>query len=278
MSTLGGWAGHERRKAKRNDPDCSGSAVRCRSRARRPGVHPPLHEILKNYLMWDSISLFTDGRRPPTRSPVHLTPLAQAYPSPRAPELTCPSPDLTCHGTKSPRLHRGWIAASRLAARASRPVPRPVSPCASLPGPSDPRPIPGRVGGHREVSTDPRVDTIRSFGGEPLHYNSRHPQIAEALVRTFKLLLKGFDVKPIVPAADCLSRRSQHPLKLSLEPIQVCLRQVSVAIDCPLQPPRPGPIGIIHYGVENLLALGIEELGRDKLPGKVDRPWPLATE
>ena len=158
------------------------------------------------------------------------------------------------------------------------PVPRPVSPCASLPGPSDPRPIPGRVGGHREVSTDPRVDTIRSFGGEPLHYNSRHPQIAEALVRTFKLLLKGFDVKPIVPAADCLSRRSQHPLKLSLEPIQVCLRQVSVAIDCPLQPPRPGPIGIIHYGVENLLALGIEELGRDKLPGKVDRPWPLATE
>ena len=158
------------------------------------------------------------------------------------------------------------------------PVPRPVSPCASLPGPSDPRPIPGRVGGHREVSTGPRVDTIRSFGGEPLHYNSRHPQIAEALVRTFKLLLKGFDVKPIVPAADCLSRRSQHPLKLSLEPIQVCLRQVSVAIDCPLQPPRPGPIGIIHYGVENLLALGIEELGRDKLPGKVDRPWPLATE
>ena len=96
MSTLGGWAGHERRKAKRNDPDCSGSAVRCRSRARRPGVHPPLHEILKNYLMWDSISLFTDGRRPPTRSPVHLTPLAQAYPSPRAPELTCPSPELTC--------------------------------------------------------------------------------------------------------------------------------------------------------------------------------------
>jgi hypothetical protein len=98
-------------------------------------------------------------------------------------------------------------------------------------------------------------------------------------MRTFKLLLKGFDVKPIVLAADdCLPRRSQLSLKLSLEPIQVCLCQVSVAIDCPLQPPRPGPIGIIHNGVENLLALGIEELGRDKLPGKVDRPWPLATE
>ena len=138
-------------------------------------------------------------------------------------------------------------------------------PCASRPDRRTPGP--SRVGGHQEVSTGPRADTIslRSFqvDGGPLHYNSSHPKIAKALVRTFKLLLKGVDVKPIVPAVDCLPRCSQHPLKLSLEPIQVCLRQVSVAIDCPLQPPRPGPISIIHYGVENLLALGIEELGRD---------------
>ncbi len=65
--------------------------------------------------------------------------------------------------------------------------------------------------------------------------------------------------------ADCLPQRSHHPLKLSLERIQVSLRKVSVAIDRPLQLPRPGPIGIIHYGVENLLALGIQQLGRDKV-------------
>ena len=94
-------------------------------------------------------------------------------------------------------------------------------------------------------------------------------------MRTFKLLLNGLDVKPIVAAADCFPRRAQHPLELSLEPIQVSLRQVSVAIDRPLQPPRPGPISIIHYGVENLLALAIEELGRDKRPGIMHcRPLP----
>ena len=98
--------------------------------------------------------------------------------------------------------------------------------------------------------------------------NSGLPKIAKALVRTFKLLLKGFDVKSIVAAADCLPRRSKHPLILSLEPTQIRLCQVSVAFDCPLQPQRPGPIGIIHDGVENLLALGIEELGRDELAGK----------
>ncbi len=39
-------------------------------------------------------------------------------------------------------------------------------------------------------------------------------KIAEALVRTVKLLLKGYDVKPIVAAADCLPRlgRSQHTM------------------------------------------------------------------
>jgi len=112
---------------------------------------------------------------------------------------------------------------------------------------------------YQEVLTGPRAGTIRSSGDETLHYNSRHPKIAKALVRTFKLLLKGFDVKSIVAAADCLPRRSKHPLILSLEPIQIRLCQVSVAFDCPLQPPRPGPIGIIHAGVENLHALGIEE-------------------
>ena len=114
---------------------------------------------------------------------------------------------------------------------------------------------------HQEVLTCPRAGTIRSSGDETLHYNSRHPKIAKALVRTFKLLLKGFDVKSIVAAADCLPRRSKHPLILSLEPIQILLCQVSVAFDCPLQPPRPlaGQIGIIHDRVENLLALGIEE-------------------
>ena len=108
-----------------------------------------------------------------------------------------------------------------------------------------------------------------------LFINSGPPMLAKALVRRFESLLKGLDVKPIVAAADCLPRRSQHPLKFSLERVQVRLRQVSVAIDCPLQPPRPGSIIIILYGVENLVALRIEELGRDKLSGIMHRP--LAT-
>ena len=91
----------------------------------------------------------------------------------------------------------------------------------------------------------------------------------KALVRRFKLLLEGFDVKLIV-----VPRPSQHLLKMSLEPIQFRLVQVSVAIDRPLQSPRPAPIFIIHYGEVNLLALGIEELGRDKRPGIMH--WPLA--
>ena len=150
-------------------------------------------------------------------------------------------------------------------------------------GPRDRLPVPPRVQAdpfprvpadpstaplHQEVLTGPRAGTIRSSGDETLHYNSRHPKIAKALVRTFELLLKGFDVQSIVAAADCLPRRSKHPLIISLEPTQIRLCQVSVAFDCPLQPPRPGPIGIIHDGVEKLLTLGIEELGRDELPGK----------
>lgn len=37
---------------------------------------------------------------------------------------------------------------------------------------------------HQEVLTGPRAGTIRSSGDETLHYNSRHPKIATALVRT----------------------------------------------------------------------------------------------
>jgi hypothetical protein len=49
---------------------------------------------------------------------------------------------------------------------------------------------------------------------------------------------------------------------MSLEPIQFRLVQVLVAIDRLLQSPRPGPIFIVHYGVVNLIALGIKDLGR----------------
>ena len=104
---------------------------------------------------------------------------------------------------------------------------------------------------------------------QPAFINSGPAKLTMALVRRFKLLLEGFDVKLIV-----VPRPSQHRLKMSLEPIQFRLAQVSVAIDRPLQSPRPGPVIIINYGVVNLLALGIKELGRDKLPGIMH--WPLA--
>ncbi len=94
--------------------------------------------------------------------------------------------------------------------------------------------------------------------------NSGPAKLTKALVHRIKLLLEGFDVKLIVAPVDCLPRPSQHLLKMSLKRIPVRLGQVSVAIDRPLQSPRPGPI---HYGEVNLLALGIEELGRDNGQG-----------
>ena len=162
----------------------------------------------------------------------------------------------------------GSVVPTRQRPDASKASPT-VGPRARLPVPprvqADPFPRvpadPSTAPLHQEVLTGPRAGTIRSSGDETLHYNSRHPKIAKALVRTFKLLMKGFDVKSIVAAADCLQRRLKHPLILSLEPIQIRLCQVSVAFDCPLQPPRPlaGQISIIHDRIENLLALGIEE-------------------
>ena len=94
------------------------------------------------------------------------------------------------------------------------------------------------------------------------------PSVSKALVRILKLSLKVIDVVPFVAPDSCALRPAKHPLTLSLKAIQVRLINVTMVLDRPLQPPRPGPIGIIHDGVENLLALGIEELGRDELPGK----------
>jgi hypothetical protein len=76
------------------------------------------------------------------------------------------------------RRHEEPAPASRLAARAAKPL------HSSPRAPADPTPGPSRVGAHQEVSTGPRAGTIRSFGDEPLHFNSRHPKIAKALVRT----------------------------------------------------------------------------------------------
>ena len=47
-----------------------------------------------------------------------------------------------------------------------------------------------------------------------------------------------------------------------------------MAIDRPLQPPCPGPVGVVHDRVVYLLVLTIKELGRDPIPGVVY--WPLA--
>jgi len=76
------------------------------------------------------------------------------------------------------RRHEEPAPASRLAARAAKPL------HSSPRAPADPTPGPSRVGAHQEVSTGPRAGTIRSFGDEPLHFNSRHPKIAKSLVRT----------------------------------------------------------------------------------------------
>jgi hypothetical protein len=88
-------------------------------------------------------------------------------------------------------------------------------------------------------------------------------------VRILKLSLKVIDVVPFVPPDSCALRPAKHPLTLSLKAIQVRLSNVTMVLDRPLQPPRPGPVSVSHDGVVNLLALAIEELRRDPIPGVV---------
>ena len=58
--------------------------------------------------------------------------------------------------------------------------------------------------------------------------NSEPPKLAKALVRTFKLLLQGFDVKLIGAAGQCGRLHSQAlSFELSFERMQIRLRQVS---------------------------------------------------
>jgi hypothetical protein len=47
------------------------------------------------------------------------------------------------------------------------------------------------------------VPPVHPFPVIEFYLNSWTPKIAEALLRTFKLLLKGFDVIPIVALDDC---------------------------------------------------------------------------
>ena len=82
--------------------------------------------------------------------------------------------------------------------------------------------------------------------------------LAKALVRRFELRIcaQGIDVKPIVAALVDCQAPSQDTLKLSLELIHVRLGQVGAIGGNQSPTPCPGPIGITHYGVENLLLLG----------------------
>ena len=117
--------------------------------------------------------------------------------------------------------------------------------------PADPSQAPVR----QEVSTGPRVSTIRSFGDEPLHSNSRHQKIATALVRRFKLLLKGLNVKKTVAAASRDIRRTLSDSAWSaFKSASVRSQWQSIAhsnLTGLYHPLR------FHCGVENLLSLGI---------------------
>ena len=115
--------------------------------------------------------------------------------------------------------------------------------------------------------------TVRPAAQE-FNHNSR-TSVSKALVRILKLISKRLDVVLFVAPDSRALRPPKHPLALSLEPIQVRLSQIPMVIDRPLQPPCPGPVVIIHDGVVNLLALAIEELGRNPIPGIVH--WPLDT-
>jgi hypothetical protein len=95
------------------------------------------------------------------------------------------------------------------------------------------------------------------------------PSISKALVRILKLSLKVIPVVPFVAPNSCALRPPKHPLILSLKAIQVRLSNVPMVLDRPLQPPHPGQVSVGHDGVVNLLALVIEELGRETIPGVV---------
>ena len=91
--------------------------------------------------------------RPPTRSPVHLTPLTQADPSPRAPA----------------RRARACIAVGSAGGEATSFQP----PCASRP---DPRPVPGppsESAGRAGQPTDARETRCAGRGGGASHAEAR---------------------------------------------------------------------------------------------------------
>ena len=69
------------------------------------------------------------------------------------------------------------------------------------------------------------VPQVHPFQVNGFYLNSESwtPKIAKALVRTFKLVLKGFDVIPIVAPDDGRLRRLQHTFKVGLETTQVPL-------------------------------------------------------
>ena len=114
--------------------------------------------------------------------------------------------------------------------------------------------------------------TLRA-AAQVFNFNSR-TSVSVALVRILKLSLKVLKV-PLVAPESCVLRPPKHPLTLSFDPIQVRLSQVLMVIYRPLQPPRPGRVVVIHDGVVYRLALAIEELGRDPIPGIIH--WPLDT-
>jgi hypothetical protein len=92
--------------------------------------------------------------------------------------------------------------------------------------------------------------------GKEFNLNSS-PRASKALVLIFKLSLKVLDVVPFVAPDSCTLLPTKHPLKLSLKAVQVLISDVLMVLDHPLQPSRPGPVGVVHNGVVNLLASGI---------------------
>ena len=79
------------------------------------------------------------------------------------------------------------------------------------------------------------VPQVHPFQVNGFYLNSESwtPKIAKALVRTFKLVLKGFDVIPIVAPDDGRLRRLQHTFKVGLETTQVPLSHHDCSVGRP---------------------------------------------
>ena len=98
------------------------------------------------------------------------------------------------------------------------------------------------------------------------------PPVVKGLVHRDDLCLERIDAllapPEEAPVGELLHLRRVHVRQF----VQVPLAHGAVVIDGPLQPPRPLAIPIVVDAVDDLVAAGVQGLGRDEPPREVHLP------